>query len=271
VSVPSTGPSEPTALHGPRFWQFSLRDAFLILLVVCVAAAYWRERQSHLAETRRRVDAERRVSLLRNEKVASERALTSAPKLAITDPTKVHVIAVDPGIGSREGHGWGWRVYLPPDREWWLYISQGERWDEAEGKYLGGAVSGCQIKGGPEVLISGCISRDHEGGAYVQIWAGGASQAARFSDEGYALFRASNKETRFTAGEREQQTLDVSGAYKGRTHLFRWHRVRPSGEASAINSPLPDRPELPKEFGFSIFLVDETPGFHPSPTGGSTK
>jgi hypothetical protein len=262
------------ARRGRRFWQFSLHDALLVLLVGCVAAAYLRERRSHLAETRQRADAERRGSVLLNEglqQLAIEKARNREPKLlTITDPTKVHLKAVDPGIGSREGHGWAWQVHLPPEREWWLYVSQGQRWDEAEGKYLDGAVSGSQIKGGPELLISGCISRDHEGGAYVQIWAGGASQAARFSDEGFAVFRAANKETRFTAGELDQQALDVSAAFKGRILLFRWHRVRPSSDSS-VNPSLPDRPESPTEYGFSIFLVDETPGFRPSRTGGSNE
>jgi hypothetical protein len=271
-----TGYSEPTARRSPRFWQFSLRDALLVLLVGCVAAAWWRERQSHFAESRRRVDAERRGSLLLNDKISrleSERARNrELSVLTITDPAKVHVKAVEPAIGSREGHGWAWRVHLPPDRDWWLYISQGERWDDGEGKYLGGAVSGSQIKGGPDVLISGCISRDLEGGAYVQVWAGGAggaSQAARFSDEGYAVFRASSEETRFTAGELEQQALDVSAAYKGRMHLFRWHRVRPTSDSSQTRPSIPDPTALPREYGFSIFLVDETPGFRPSRARGS--
>src|SRR5262245_54896496 len=170
VSTP-TGSTEPAARRGRLFWQFSLRDVLLVLLVGCVAAAWWRERQLHLAEIRLRADAER-GSLLLNERfgrLESESAHTSEPKsLTVANPSKVHVKAVAGSIGSREGDGWAWRVHLPADRQWWLYISQGERWDDHEGKYSDGAVSGSQIKGGQEVLITGCISHDLEGGAYVQ-------------------------------------------------------------------------------------------------------
>jgi hypothetical protein len=66
--------------------------------------------------------------------------------------------------------------------------------------------------------------------------------------------------TRFAAGQREQQVLEPIAAPKGRMQLLRWHRVEGSIDPSRPEPSNFDRRERLREYGFSIFVVDETPG-----------
>jgi hypothetical protein len=202
-----------------------------------------------VTEYRRRLDAER-GHLVQRDKLRSiqiQQKLLDPPSrtLAVADPKLVYVKAEQGGIGSREGNAWQWTIYLPPDkRDWWLYISQGSKWDAVQGKYVDGAISGSQFKTGREQSLWGCISYDREGGAYIQIWSADGCQTARMSDAGYATFRGSPDAARITAGETEQEALSPATSPRGRMQLFRWHRV--SADATS-------------EYGFSIYLVDESP------------
>jgi hypothetical protein len=147
---------------------------------------------------------------------------------------------------------------LPPYENWWLYISQGEKWDEALGRYRD-AVSGIQVQCNGGLNIEGCISHDHEGGRWIQNWiftTQQSMQCAQLSEEGLAALRATGKTTRTVTGEANQATLPIRPKPHGRIQLLRWYKVL--DPPVMIQSPTGGERPL-KEYGFSIYLVEETP------------
>ena len=231
-------------------WQFSLRSLLLIALVVASLAAFWRERAAHLLTHRSLRQAVREgnqhLSDMRALQTRHQRATADPIELEVADRSQIYVKTAEPNWGSREGPGWAWKIYILPGREIWLYISQGSKWDAEQGKYTDGAVAGSLIKLGGEQNLWGCISNDRDGSAFIQIWTEDSSHCARFSDEGYQIFRSAADTVRESTGDTQQVALSPSTSPHGRMPLFRWHRA-------ARNSS----PEC--EYGFSIFLVDETP------------
>ena len=109
-------------------------------------------------------------------------------------------------------------------------------------------MAGSLIKLGGEQNLWGCISHDRDGSAFIQIWTEDSSHCARLSNEGYQIFRSAADRLRESTGDTQQVTLTPSTSPHGRMPLFRWHRA-------VQNSS----PETTSEYGFSIFLVDETP------------
>lgn len=257
---------EPSAGDGkPRnaFWQFSLQSLLLMALVGCVLAAYVRERWAHVAEYRRRIDISRGHDEERDRlRLLQERQQREAKEtlrfLTVADKTQVHVKSEPSGYGSRDFGGWAWKIYLPPNNEhWWLYISQGEEWDAHEGKYVDGAVSGSLMKVKGEQTLSGCIVKDREGIAYINMWSEAGCQTARMSDAGYAAFRAGADVMREPAGATEQEVLSPATSPKGRMQLFRWHRALTADETVADETS--KNSSAAREYGFSIYVVDESP------------
>jgi hypothetical protein len=252
--VSASHQNEPAIADPPRRsrFQFSLSSLLLVALIVASLAAFWRERAAHLRVKRSLRGAVREskqhLNAMRALQARHQRAGADPVELQVEDRSQIYVKAYDPGIGSREGDGWAWKVYVPPGREIWLYVSQGSKWDAEQGKYIDGAVSGSLIKLAGEQSLWGCLTKDREGGAYIQLWTEDGSHCARLSDEGYAIFRAAADSVRETSGDTAQALLSPSTIPHGRMPLFRWHRAG-KGFGPANSS----------EYGFSLYLVDETP------------
>jgi hypothetical protein len=237
----------------PSSRQFSLLTALLLALVACVIAAYVGERLRRRAAEGKMRDYD---ILQRNDEI--RRARERPPKTKLSGPLEVSIQAQSPAMGAHDEPGWSWRVDLPPSQNWWLYISQGEQWDENLGRYRG-AVSGSRIEGEGDLGIAGCISYDHEGGRWIQNWIFSnqqSMQCAQLSEEGLAALRATGKATRTVTGEANQATLPLRPKPHGRIQLLRWHKVLDP----PVTIQLPTGEERPlKEYGFSIYLVEETP------------
>jgi hypothetical protein len=218
-----------------------------------------------MAEYRRRIDIsrglareqERRRQLDRLADLERQKENDAAKVLTVADKTLVHVKAEQSPVGSRDLGGWAWTIYLPPDRrDWWLYISHGTKWDASEGKYVDGAVSGAQLIATGEQTVYGCIVRDQEGGGYINMWSADGCQTARLPDAGHAAFSVGADEVREVTGDAEQVVLPPDTSPKCRMQLLRWHRVRIEDEAAIPANAV-------REYGFSIFLVDEKRGPRP--------
>jgi hypothetical protein len=231
--------------------QFSLLALLLAVLAVCVTAAYFGER-------RRRVAAER-GAIERREQDQRLSWFTGPPKpppaFPNADPSLVHVKAVPPSIGARDEPGWAWTVYLPGGN-WWLYVSQGEEFDDALGKYRE-SVSGSLINDNGDVGIQGCLSIDVGEGRWIQNWASGASHSARFSDAGLAVLKARGQVTRTVTGVAGPHFSPPRPSQHPRIQLFRWHKVLDPEAIPTATSSLPDRDKPLREYGFSIYLVKE--------------
>jgi hypothetical protein len=243
-----------TVLSRPGSRQFSLFTALLLALVACVIAAFVGERlRRRAAERKLAADAIAPVS--GGVTNIRQRQRTKIPPSKLD---QVHIQAQSPAMGARDEPGWSWRVNLPPSQNWWLYISQGEVWDENLGRYRD-AVSGSRIADEGDLGIAGCISYDHEGGRWIQNWiftAKQSMQCAQLSEEGLAALRAAGKATRTVTGETNQATLPIRPNPHGRIQLLRWHKVL--DPPMTIQSPTGGERTL-KEYGFSIYLVEETP------------
>jgi len=238
----------------------------LLALVACVVAAYW-------GELNRRQAAEHKLEQLQRDEEVRRRGSAAAPPrletevLRISDREQVHIKAMPPSVAARDMKGWRWRVYLPANKQWWLYVSQGEEWDASLGKYRDGSVSGSQIKAEGELELFGCLSSDFEAGRWIQNWMAGGSQAARLSDAGLAALRAPGETTRVLTGDLDQESSPIRPASHGRIQLFRWHKVLDPDAAADAAKSLPGRDKPPKEYGFSIYLVEESPLLRPPAQG----
>jgi hypothetical protein len=230
--------------------QFSLLLLLLLVLVCCVVAAYW-------GELRRRAAAERELALMTSELSGLRMNLKFAPvpkdnsKFEKSPPRDVRIQAVPHRKGSvlEPKLGWSWKVYLPPNQgPWWLYISQGEKWLASEVRYRDGSVSGCQLKGDGEVTVDVTITRDATPESYIQVWAGDRVHAARLSDAGQTAIRGQGTVEESVTGAAQEETIDPRSARASHIQLLRWHKM-----IGGANGP------QASEYGFSIYLVDESP------------
>jgi len=248
--VSEAGHSRPTAADRIGR-QFSLLALLLAVLVACVTAAYFGER-------RRRVAAERET-IQRQEQEKQLSWFTGPPKpppaFPNADPTLVHIQSVPPGIGARDEPGWAWTVNLPTGA-WWLYVSQGEEFDDASGKYRE-SVSGSLINDNGEVGIQGCLSIDVGEGRWIQNWTSGSSQAVCLSDAGLAVLKARGQVTRTVTGAAGTHLSPPRPSPHPRIQLFRWHKVLDAESVTEATAALPGRDKPLKEYGFSIYLLKE--------------
>jgi hypothetical protein len=247
-----TESAPPSDTRDRRGRQFSLLVLLLVVLVACVSAAYWGERQRRIAAERgeaARPEADTKLSWFTGPP-------KPPPAFPNADPKLVHIRADTPNIGARDEPGWAWTVYLPSGT-WWLYVSQGEEYDEALGKYRE-SVSGVQFNANGDVNIQGCLSIDvGEGSRWVQNWASGTSHAAVFSDAGLAVLQARGTVTRDVRGKSNYEFSPVRPTPHPRIQLFRWHKVLDPEAAVNATKAISGREKPLKEYGFSIYLVKE--------------
>ena len=242
--------SDANSKRKPGGRQFSLLLLLLLVLVCCVVAAYW-------GELRRREAAERELELMTSELSGLRMNLKLAPvlndksKFEKSPPKDVRIQSIPHRMGSVLGPklGWSWNIHLPPNQgRWWLYISQGEKWLADEVRYRDGSVSGCQLKGDGEVTVDVTITRDATPESYIQVWAGDRVHAARLTDAGQTAIRAQSKVEESVTGAAQEETIDPQSAPASHIQLLRWHK-----KLDGVNGP-PAR-----EYGFSIYLMDESP------------
>src|SRR5262245_16670540 len=122
MDVPRISPREPAAGRriGPR--QFSLLVLLLTVLVACVVAGYWGELRRRRGAERNLEEAQRRVEGFRRLESQDAAPRSKPSVLQITDPELVHIKVVSPSRGARDVEGWQWRIYLPDNKQWWLYV-----------------------------------------------------------------------------------------------------------------------------------------------------
>jgi hypothetical protein len=234
--------------------QFSLLLLLLLVLVCCVVAAYW-------GELRRRAAAERELALMTSELSGLRMNLKLAPvpkdktRFEKSPPQEVRIQAVPHRIGSVLGPqlGWSWNIHLPPNQgQWWLYISQGEKWLASEVRYRDGSVSGCQLNGEGETTVVVTITRDATPELYVQVWAGDRVHAARLTDAGQTAIRGQGKAEESITGAAQEEIIDPRSAPASHIQLLRWHKRLDGAKGPQAS-----------EYGFSIYLVDESPKSRP--------
>jgi hypothetical protein len=250
-------PAAQTAVVRSRsWWQFSLLSLLLLLVAGCAVAAW-------IGELRRRETAERELVELQ----AKMRALRNAvgitddqpDVLTITDDKLVHVRALYP----LDELSWRWRIYLPPGKQWSVYYSHGEKWDDARGVFEGGGgSSGISCDG--EFTLEATIVRRLNGRPYLSYRAWKSGGATLLPEEGLRALASNGTVLWEATGSAKQATFDNGGHIP----LLRFQRMlgigSSLGEARQSPDNLGSMEGLP-EYGISIALLEYTNGPPPPP------
>lgn len=206
LPVPAAAPSR----HGCG--QFSLLSLLGIVIIGCLAAAWFGERRR---SEEAQAEVRRNEAEIRELRIALG-ILDDEPNfLTIADKKHVHVRAIPTGD---ELH-WRWRIYLPPGPTWDIQLSEGEQWDARREQYMGGG-GGTSIKQSGEFMLDARLTRDADGRAYIEIRQGRSAFRFFLRDASVAVLMGAGKRTSKVSGAGKQETRQRPGPIE----LVRWYR-----------------------------------------------
>lgn len=165
-------------------------------------------------------------------------------KLTITDPSKVHILA----LPSNEGWHWRWRVYLPPGKKWKVTEALGEKVTK-QGFDMSNVPhsSSSGELGKEEFTAEVWLARDINGALRLNRRFAGSGVASGISDEDAKKLLAGGSTSTHAAGMFATAVLDPAGPIE----LLRLHKYGsvPQPDGGTVSSQQP-------YFGILLFLEE---------------